>query len=111
MDKRYTALTLQQQLELRRQAVQDVLKNQQWSIPEAVRHLKKSMRITTSELARLSGVSFRTIQDIEQERSEGTVQTINRIFSVLGLKLGVVRVSQSLDSAAQGAAELEDLQR
>lgn len=93
MDKRYTALTLQQQLELRRQAVADVLANPQWSLPEAIRHLKKTMRITTAELARLSGLSFRTLQDLEQERSEGTVQTMNRIFSVLGLKLGVVRGS------------------
>lgn len=32
-----------------------------------------------------------TIQDIEQGRSDGTVQTMNRIFGMLGLKLGVVR--------------------
>ena len=93
MDKRYTALTLQQQLELRRQAVEDVLENPQWSLPESIRHLKVTMRITTSELARLSGLPFRTLQDIERERSAGSVQTMNRIFSVLGLKLGVVRSS------------------
>jgi len=98
MDKRYTALTLQQQLELRRQAVEDVLANPQWSLPEAIRHLKKTMRITTAELARLSGISFRTLQDLEQERSEGTVQTMNRIFSVLGLKLGVVRSIPTSDA-------------
>ncbi|MBK9440699.1 MAG: helix-turn-helix transcriptional regulator [Comamonadaceae bacterium] len=109
MDKRYTALTLQQQLELRRQAVQDVLANQQWSIAEAIRHLKMNMRITTAELARLSGVSFRTLQDIERERSEGNVQTINRILSVLGLKLGVVRIAQSLGEPTQPVAAQQDL--
>lgn len=91
MDKRYTALSLQQQLELRRQAVQDVLANPQWSLPECIRHLKNTMRITTAELARLSGLSVRTLQDIEGERSEGSVRTMNRVFSILGLKLGVVR--------------------
>lgn len=100
MDKRYTALPLPQQLELRRLAIDDVLANPQWHLPEAIRHLRKSMRITTAELAQLSGVAFRTLQDIEQGRSEGTVQTINRILSVLGLKLGVVR-SCSADSAGQ----------
>ncbi|TSA11498.1 MAG: transcriptional regulator, partial [Comamonadaceae bacterium] len=50
MDKRYTALSLQQQLELRRQAVQDVLANPQWSLPECIRHLRRTMRITTAEL-------------------------------------------------------------
>ena len=63
------------------------------SLPQAVRHLKKTMHLTTAELAKLSGISFRTLQDIESEKSEGTVQTMNRVFGVLGLKLGVVRVS------------------
>ncbi len=93
MDKRYTALTLQQQLDLRRQAVDDVLSHPEWSLPQAIRHLKKTMRLTTTELAKLSGVAFRTLQDIEQERSDGSVQTMNRILAVLGLKLGVVRVA------------------
>lgn len=38
---------------------------------------------------RLPVMSYRTIQDIEQQRSEGTVQTMNRIFGMLGLKLAV----------------------
>ena len=91
MDKRYTALTLQQQLELRRKAVDDVLAHPEWPLAQAIRHLKKTMRLTTAELATLSGVAFRTLQDIEQERSEGSVQTMRRVFAVLGLKLGVVR--------------------
>jgi len=53
--------------------------------------LKKTMRLTTAEMAKPSGVAQKTMQDIEQERSEGTVQTMNRIFGMLGLKLGVVR--------------------
>ncbi len=56
------------------------------------------MRLTTAEIAKLSGVSHRTLQDIEQERSEGSVQTMNRIFGVLGLRLGVCRIiAQPLD--------------
>ncbi len=50
------------------------------------------MRLTTAEMAKISGVAYRTLQDIEQERSEGSVQTMNRIFGTLGLKLGVARV-------------------
>lgn len=93
MDKRYTALTLAQQMELRRKAVDDVLTHQEWSLPEAIGHLKKTMRLTTAELAKLAGIGFRTLQDIEQERSQGSVQTMGRIFAVLGLKLGVVRAA------------------
>ena len=46
---------------------------------------------TTAEMAKVSGVAYRTLQDIEQGRSEGSVQTMNRVLGMLGLKLGVVR--------------------
>ncbi|KVE84648.1 XRE family transcriptional regulator [Burkholderia cepacia] len=91
MDKRYNAMSLPEQLALRRQAIEDVLAHPEWSLRESVRHLKKSMRLTSAEMAKLAGVSTKTIQDIEQGRSDGTVQTMNRIFGMLGLKLGVVR--------------------
>jgi DNA-binding XRE family transcriptional regulator len=54
--------------------------------------MRRTMRLTTAEMAKLSGVSQRTLQDIEQERSEGSVQTMNRIPGVLGLRLGVCRI-------------------
>ena len=66
MDKRFNTLTLAQQLDLRQQAIDDVLAHPEWSLPQAVRHLKKTMRITTAEMAKLSGVAYRTMQDIEQ---------------------------------------------
>ena len=91
MDKRYNALPLAEQLALRQQAIDDVLAHPEWTLAQAVRHLKKTMRLTTAEVAQLSGVAYRTVQDIEQERSEGTVQTMNRLLGMLGLKLGVVR--------------------
>lgn len=93
MDKRFNTLSIPEQLELRKKAVEDVLSHPEWSLAESVRHLKKTMRLTTAEMAKLSGVSYRTMQDIEQERSEGTVQTMNRIFGMLGLKLSVARIS------------------
>ena len=99
MDKRFNPLSITQQLELRRQAVDDVLAHPEWSLPQAVRHLKKTMRLTTAEMAKLSGVAYRTLQDIEQERSDGSVQTMNRIFGMLGLKLGVARIVQEPQSA------------
>jgi DNA-binding XRE family transcriptional regulator len=94
MDKRFNTIPLPEQLELRRQAVDDVLAHPEWSLAQAVRHLKKTMRLTTVEMAKLSGIAYRTMQDIEQERSDGSVQTMNRIFGMLGLKLSVARISR-----------------
>lgn len=107
MDKRYETLTLPQQLELRKKAVNDVLANPQWSLAQSVLHLKKTMHLTTAELAKLAGISFRTLQDIEREKSEGTVQTMNRVFGVLGLKLGVVRVPRDDETSDLPASDSE----
>lgn len=93
MDKRFNAISLKDQLALRRQAIEDVLAHPEWTLAESVRHLKKTMRLTTAEMAKFAGVSVRTLHDIEQERSEGTVQTMRKLFGMLGLKLGVVKAA------------------
>ncbi len=92
MEKRYKSISASEQLDLRREAIGSVLAHPEWSLPQAIRHMRRTMRLTTAEMAKLSGVSHRTLQDIEQERSEGSVQTMNRIFGVLGLRLGVCRI-------------------
>ena len=91
MDKRFNPIPLGQQLLLRKQAVEEILAHPEWPLPDAIRHFKNALHLTTAELAKLAGISHRTLQDIEQGRSPGTVQTMNRILGVLGLKLGVVR--------------------
>jgi DNA-binding XRE family transcriptional regulator len=107
MDKRFNTLTLPEQMELRQQAIDDVLAHPEWSLAQSVRHLKKTMRLTTVEMAKLSGIAYRTMQDIEQERSDGSVQTMNRIFGMLGLKLSVARISREsgLATSEQSAAQ------
>jgi transcriptional regulator with XRE-family HTH domain len=108
MDKRFNTLSNSEQLELRRKAIEDVLAHPEWSLPQAVRHLKRTMRLTTAEMAKLSGIGFRTMQDIEQERSEGSVQTMNRIFGMLGLKLGVARIARDAGAPGVAAARHDD---
>ncbi len=92
MDKRYKSISASEQLDLRREAIEAVLAHPEWSLPQAIRHMRRTIRLTTAEMAKLSGVSHRTLQDIEQERSEGSGQTMNRILGVLGLRLGVCRI-------------------
>ena len=98
MDKRYQTLSVPEQLSLRMRAIDDVLSHPEWPLPQAVSHLKRTMRLTSAELAKLAGVSLKTMRDIEQGRSEGTIQTLNRILGVVGLRLGVVRGGCSDDS-------------
>ncbi|SHF39510.1 Helix-turn-helix domain-containing protein [Lampropedia hyalina DSM 16112] len=93
MDKRYKALSLPEQLLLRKQAIDDVLAHPEWTLPQSVRHLKRTMRLTSAELAGMAGIAQKTLLDIEQGRSSGNVQTLNKLLGVLGLQLGVVRKS------------------
>ena len=90
MDKRYKPLTLSQQLELRQNVVETVLAHPEWSLQKVVRYIKTGLRLTTNDLAKLSGVSSRAVQNIERGISPGTVQTMDRILGVLDLRLGVV---------------------
>lgn len=94
MDKRYKPLSPPEQLAQRRHAIEEVLAHPEWSLAESVRHLKAGLRLTSAELARVAGISQKTLLDIEQGRSPGTVQTLNRILGVVGLKLGVVRMER-----------------
>jgi len=103
MDRRRKSMPPDEQVLLRQQAIDDVLAHPEWSLRDAVRHLKRNSLVTSEELARLAGVSLRTMRDIEQGRSDGTVQTMNRILGVLGLKLGVARVVA--EHAAEAAAD------
>lgn len=91
MDRRRRSMSAVEQIELRQRAIDEILAHPEWTLREAIRHLKRNLLVTSDELARLAQVSVRTVRDIEQGRSLGTVQTVNRILGVVGLKLGVVR--------------------
>ena len=71
MDKRYLALSLPEQLELRRQAIEDVLAHPEWPLREAIRHLKRTMRLTSAEIAKLAGVSTRTVRTSSRGAAKG----------------------------------------
>ena len=95
MDRRYRPASPLEPEALRERAIAEVLAHPEWSLAQSVRHLKTTMRLTTADLAKLSDVSFRTLQDIERGKSEGTVKTMNRILGVVGLKLGIVLDTES----------------
>jgi len=97
MDKRYNALSLEEQLALRRQAVEDVLAHPEWTLAQSVRHMRRTMRLTTGELAQLAGLSARTVQNIEREVTDGTVGSMNGLLGLMGLKLGVTRRESESD--------------
>ena len=72
MDKRYKPLPLAEQLLLRKQVVEDILAHPEWPLPTAIVHMKKTLRLTSAELAKLAGISYRTLQAIRVVLADGT---------------------------------------
>lgn len=97
MDKRSRWASIPDQIELRRQAVEEVATHPEWTLLQAFRHLKRRTRWTSAEIAALSGVSLKTVQALEQGRTQGTVQTMSRIFGIVGLKLAAVRPAATVE--------------
>lgn len=77
---------------MRRKAIDDILAHPEWSLADSVRYVRTSLRLTVLEYARLTKVSARTILDLEAGRTLGTVQTLERLLGVVGLRLGVQRI-------------------
>lgn len=97
MDKRYNTVSIQEQIQMREKAYADVLANPQWSLRESILHIKKVMRLTTTDIAKLARLGHRTVQDIESGTSLGTVKTMNQIFGIIGLRLGVVSKNTDIE--------------
>lgn len=102
MDKRFKPLTLPEQLAMRRQAIQDVAAHPEWSLSETIHHIRTSLRLTVPEFAQLTKVSARTIKDLEAGRTSGTVQTVESLLAVVGLRLGVQSQSKLQIEAPAG---------
>ena len=94
MDKRYKPSTPELDQQRLAIALDEALTRPDWEPAQCLRHLKQSVRLTTRELAQKAGVSARTVQDIEQGHSPGTVRTMNQLLAVFGLQLGIRRLRQ-----------------
>ena len=54
---------------------------------DTIKRLRTSRKLTQTELARLSGVPFSTINRIERGVANPTLLTLDRVLAVFGLKL------------------------
>lgn len=63
---------------------------------QALRHLRLSvLGVKQDAYANLVSVSRKTISDIENDRGEFSNETLNRVFSPIGLQVGLVPKSES----------------
>jgi DNA-binding transcriptional regulator YiaG len=90
MDKRYKPLTPLEQLEARRRLLQELADNPTMPVPDVIRRVRKTLRLTIADYARLCGVSARALQDIERRQASPTLATMEKLLKPMALKLAVV---------------------
>lgn len=64
-------------------------KSKQLELGEIIRKRRRSLRITQSTLADLSGVARHTITDIESGKGNPTLEILKKLLSPLGMKLTI----------------------
>ncbi|HVI56632.1 MAG TPA: helix-turn-helix transcriptional regulator [Luteibacter sp.] len=90
MDKRFKPLTMAEELAVRRALLDDIEANPGRSVPEVIRLVRTTLRLTMAEYAKLCGVSARGLQDIERGIKSPTLETVAKLLRPMGLRAGVV---------------------
>lgn len=67
----------------------------QVSVGQAVAKMRKLSRLTQEEFARHRGISVQALRQIERDQGNPTVETLNKITEVFGLRVGFVQRSSS----------------
>ncbi|OLL33673.1 transcriptional regulator [Burkholderia sp. SRS-W-2-2016] len=83
--------TREEQNALRR-AFYDRISQGDMTIPEAMKAMRQMTGLTQAEFAEHRGVSRRVIQDIERGTGNPTVDSLNTIAKLFGLKVGLVPI-------------------
>ncbi|MHA4868490.1 helix-turn-helix domain-containing protein [Duganella sp. PWIR1] len=90
MDKRYTTLSPTEQNQLRWELMERLAAAPDTPIPHVIRDIRKTLRFTIPEYAKICNVSPRTLQDIEREVSSPTLETVEKLLRPMGLRAGAV---------------------
>ena len=89
MDRRYKPLTAHEQLQLR-QALSDAIGAQSdMALAQVVRTIRKTLRLTINDMAKVCGVSAQTLKNVEAARNSPTLETAERLLRPFGLRMVV----------------------
>lgn len=89
MDKRYKPLTPLEQLHAREQMLAMIQAHPEWTLAQAVRHVRQSLRMTIRDMAKAGNLSDQALRNIEASRSSPTLATATRLLLPFGLRLSV----------------------
>lgn len=93
MDKRRKTLTPHEQLLLREAMIAMVAQHPEWDVPKMLKEIRKSLHLTTHDMARVGRISEPALRNLEAGRSSPTLKTVDALLRPLGLKLAVTRAA------------------
>lgn len=104
MDKRFKPISTSEELDIRRAMLDDIEAHPGRPVPEVIRLVRTTLRITLAEYAKLCGVSARGLQDIERGIKSPALDTVAKLLRPLGLRVGVV----TRDAVSRAEAAMKD---
>lgn len=90
MDKRFHAMTPTQQMEARLAVYRKIEECPGLPLPEVLKLLRTGLRVTRPEISRMTHLSVRYLQEIEQGKANPTMDVAEQLLKPFGLRLGVV---------------------
>jgi DNA-binding XRE family transcriptional regulator len=91
MDKRFKEVDEDLASAMRQQLYEDVASGA-ITVGQAVRVMRRISHLTQPEFAKHRGISVQALKQIEQGTGNPTVQTLDKVASVFGLRVGFVPI-------------------
>jgi DNA-binding XRE family transcriptional regulator len=95
MDKRRKHIDREAEHALRQQFYERIQRGD-ISVAEAVKSMRRISLLTQAEFAKHRGVSLRVLKEIEAGTANPTLETLNRIGAIFGLRVGFVATPKNL---------------
>ncbi len=90
MDKRGKPLTPHEQLLLRQKVETMILEYPEYSVPQLLREVRKTLHLTIAEMARIGRLSVPALKNIESGKNSPSLATVEGLLKPLGLRLSVM---------------------
>ncbi len=91
MDRRFKPMTPAEQVAARLALYEYLDAHPGLALADSLRVIRRHLRLTVAEMARLTGLSARFISQIEHGQGNPTLDTVRQLLAPFGLSLGVVR--------------------
>lgn len=91
MDKRFTPLTPIEQIRKRQYVLEQIQQHPEWPFHVIAKFIRTELHLTLNDMAKITKISLQTLQKLEKQDANPTLETMLKLFNAFGLKLIVVK--------------------